>query len=300
MSMVMRSRSRGIAFIVVVWVLALLAVLLVGFSVIARTEALQARHLAESTRARYMAEVGISRAIWELRNPDPMTRWASDGRAYDFEFEGAKINVGVQDESGKIDINAVDGPVFQRFLVAQGVDEQFAQQIADAMLDWRDADDLTQPMGAEDVDYEREGYPYGAADNGFQTVGELQQVMGMDYELFRRLEPDLTIWGGSAIPSAGSASAAVLMSFPGMNPQMAEQLIAMRSQIPPGDPAGAALTLPDGTPLLTSGGGVTYTVRSKATLPNGAWTQVDATIRLGGAAGARAYTILQWREGSAG
>jgi hypothetical protein len=35
-------------------------------------------------------------------------------------------------------------------------------------------------------------------------------------------------------------------------------------------------------------------------LPNGAWTQVDATIRLGGAAGARAYTILQWREGSAG
>ena len=40
--MVMRSRSRGIAFIVVVWVLALLAVLLAGFSVIARTEALQA------------------------------------------------------------------------------------------------------------------------------------------------------------------------------------------------------------------------------------------------------------------
>jgi len=52
--------------------------------------------------------------------------------------------------------------------------------------------------------------------------------------------------------------------------------------------------------MLTAGGGVTYTVRSKATLPNGAWTQVDATIRLGGAAGARAYTILQWREGSAG
>ena len=75
------------------------AVLLAGFAVIARTEALQARHLAESTRARYMAEGAISRAIWELRNPDPLTRWASDGRGYDFEFEGAKINVAVQDES---------------------------------------------------------------------------------------------------------------------------------------------------------------------------------------------------------
>lgn len=295
-----RSQSRGIAFIVVVWVLALLAVLLAGFAVIARTEALQARHLAESTRARYMAEVGISRAIWELRNADPLTRWVSDGRTYDFEFEGAKIQVGIQDEAGKIDLNAVDGPVFQRFLVAHGVEEQHAQQIADALVDWRDADDLTQPMGAEDADYEREGFPYGAADNGFQTVGDLQQVMGMDYDLFRKLEPDLTIWGGNAIPSAGSASSAVLMSFPGVTQQIAEQLVTLRSGMRPEDPASATLMLPDGTPLLTAGGGVTYTVRSKATLSNGVWTQVDATLRLGGAAGARAYTILQWREGSAG
>ncbi len=296
----MRRGQSGIAFIVVIWVLLLLAVLLAGFSVIARTEALQARHLAESTRARYMAEVGISRSVWELRNPDPLTRWAGDGRAYEFEFEGSKISVGIQDESGKIDINAVDGQFLQRFLEASGVEVQAAQQIADAVLDWRDADDLTQPMGAEDSDYEREDYPYGAADTGFQTVGELQQVMGMDYELFRKLEPDLTIWGGMSMPSAGSASLAVLLSFPGMTPEVAQQLIAMRSQIQPGDPAGASLLLPDGSPLLTGGGGVTYTVRSKATLPNGAWTQVDATIRLGGAAGARAYTILQWREGSAG
>ncbi len=293
-------RQRGIAFIVVIWVLLLLAVLLAGFAVIARTEGLQARHLADSTRARYMAEAGISRAVWELRNPDPLTRWAGDGRAYAFEFEGAKISVEIQDESGKIDLNAVDGQVLQRFFASAGLDQDLAQQISDAVLDWRDADDLTQPMGAEDADYEREDYPYGAADAGFQTVGELQQVMGMDYELFRKLEPDLTIWGGSSVPGAGAASRNVLMSFPGMTPELADQLIAMRSQVQPGDPAGATLTLPDGTPLLTGGGGVTYTVRSKATLPNGAWTQVDATIRLGGAAGARAYTILQWREGSAG
>ncbi len=296
----MRKRQSGIAFVVVIWVLLLLAVLLAGFAVISRTEALQARHLAESTRARYMAEAGISRAVWELRNADPLTRWASDGRPYDFEFEGAKISVGIQDESGKLDINAANGEVMKRFFASAGVDERLAQQISDAVLDWRDADDLTQPMGAEDADYEREDYPYGAADTGFLTVGELQQVMGMDYELYRRLEPDLTIWGGTDTPNAGSASRAVLASFPNMTPELADQLIALRQQLQPGDPAAAGLTLPDGTPLLSGGGGVTYTVRSKATLPNGAWTEVNATIRLGGAAGARAYTILQWREGSAG
>ena len=203
-----RRKQSGIAFVVVIWVLLLLAVLLAGFAVIARTEALQARHLAESTRARYMAEVGISRAVWEMRNPDPLTRWVGDGRNYDFEFEGAKISVGIQDESGKLDLNAAGGEVLMRYFASLGLDSQSAQQIADAVLDWRDADDLTQPMGAEDADYEREDYPYGAADTGFVTVGELQQVMGMDYELFRRMEPDLTIWGGSDTPSAGSASRA--------------------------------------------------------------------------------------------
>lgn len=296
----MRHSVRGVAFIIVMWVMVLLTVLLAGFAVIARTEGLQARHLVESTRARYLAEAGVSRAVWEMHNADPMTRWVSDGRGYDVEFEGAKISVSIQDETGKIDLNAVDAPVLQRYLQGMGIDEQRAQRIADSVLDWRDTDDLTQPMGAEDADYESEGYSYGAADNGFQTIGELQQVMGMDYELYRRVEPDLTIWGGLSQPNAGSASMAVLQSFPNMTPQMAEQLIAMRSQMRPGDPAAASLTLPDGTPLLTSGGGVTYTVRSKAVLKNGTWTQVDATIRLGGAAGARAYTILQWREGSAG
>ena len=71
--------QSGIAFVIVIWVMVLLAVLLSGFVIVARSEALQARFLFDSAQARYAAEAGVSRSIWELRNADPLTMWVPDG-----------------------------------------------------------------------------------------------------------------------------------------------------------------------------------------------------------------------------
>ena len=49
---------------------------------------------------------------------------------------------------------------------------------------------------------------------------------------------------------------------------------------------------------MARGRGVTYSIVAKATLPNGIWDQVDATIRLGANSNGRPYTILRWREGT--
>jgi general secretion pathway protein K len=294
-----RQRVRGIAFIVVIWVMVLLAVLLSGFVVVARTEALQSRFLFDSAQARYAAEAGISRATWELRNTDPLTMWVPDGRQYEFEFEGAKVQIEVQDESGKIDINASGLNTLTMMFKAAGVEQFEADKLAAAVVDWRDVDDLLTLNGAEDNDYESAGLPYGAADAPFTTIGELQQVLGMDYELYAKLQNEITIYGGLDRPNAAFASELGLQTIEGIDPAMALQLLQMRRQFRPGDPAGAGAMLPDGTPLLAQGSTGTYTLRSKATMPNGTWTLVDATIRLGGAPGARAYSILRWREGSA-
>ena len=81
----------------VLWVVALLAVLLGSFVVVARTENLQSRHLFDSARARYAAEAGLSRAVYELLRSDPLTRWVPDGRAYEVEFEGTKLRLEIED-----------------------------------------------------------------------------------------------------------------------------------------------------------------------------------------------------------
>ena len=291
------ARARGIALVLVLWVIALLVIVLGGFVVLARTENLQTRHLFDSARARYAAEAGLALAALELRRANPELRWVPDGRRYAFDFEGAKIEIEITDESGKVDINGADELILAALFRTVGVDEQRATQLADAVLDFRDPDDLVRANGAEDPEYDAAGLGYYPANRNFGTVEELHQVLGMDYDLYRLMEPHVTVYARTNRPNPAFASATVLQALPGITPDVAAALVDLRRQVPPGQ-AAEPLVLPDGTPLVPAGGGVTYTLRSKATLPNGAWTVLDATIRLGGAPGGRAFSILRWRPGS--
>ena len=295
------AHARGVAFVLVLWVIAMLSILLGSFSLIARTENLQARHLFDTTQARYAAEAGLNLAVYELRKSDPAARWVGDGRPYTFGYGDAEIEVRITDDSGKIDINAADESMLANLFTARGVPLDKAQALADAVLDWRDPDDLARPNGAEIAEYKAAGLPYGPKNAPFDTVSELQQVFGMDYALYEQLEPSLTIYSGRAAPNAAFASAETLAAmYPDASPEQLQQLIQQRQAMAPGDPAAAGVLLPDGTPLVAGGGGLTYSVKSRATLSNGASTTLDATIRMGGINTAgRPYVILRWRDGEA-
>lgn len=290
-------RERGAAFVLVLWLLALLTILLGSFALISRTEALQARHLFDTTAARYAAEAGINRVVYQMAIPDPQLRWVPDGRAYEVEFEQAQLVIRVTDESGLIDLNAADTLTLSNLLVAHGLDQGQADAIADAILDWRDTDDLLSPNGAEDPDYEAAGYDYGAKDAPFDTVSELQQVMGVTAELYERLAPAFTIYSGQPTPNVAFAPFEVLRAFIGMNDELARQLIEARHAWDPASGAPPPM-MPDGTPLMAQGGSGTYSIAARATLPNGAWTELHATVRLGGAGvSGLAYTVLRWQDG---
>lgn len=291
-------RVRGIAFVLVLWVIAMLAILLGSFSLVARTENLQSRHLFDTTQARYAAEAGLNLAVFELRKADPLERWVADGRPYTFQYDDAEIEVRITDDSGKIDINAASPELLTNLFTARGVELEQAQALASAIMDWRDPDDVPQLNGAEIAEYKAAGLSYGPKNAPFDTVSELQQVLGMNYALFEKVEPALTIYSGRSTPSAAFADAGTLAAmYPDVPPEQLEELIRQRQQTLPGDP-GAGLTLPDGTPLVAGGGGLTYSVKSRAKLPNGASTTLDATIRMGGInAAGRPYVILRWRDG---
>jgi len=292
----MPAPQRGAALILVIWVIAFMGVLLGSFSLIARTENLQARHLFDATTARYAAEAGLERAVFELRSNDPAQRWVGDGRPYEFDFDVAHVRVELLDESGKIDINTSEEGLLQSLFVSVGVDPTRAVDLADALQDFRDPDDIPHPHGAEADVYKLQGLAYGPRNQPFTSVAEVQQVLGMNYELYRKIEPAITIYAATPKPNAAFAPLEVLMTFPGMTPELAQQIIAARQQMQPGQPA-PPLTLPDGTPIVVNGGGTTYTIKSRATLANGASAVLDASIRLGGvAAGGRPYAVLRWRD----
>lgn len=315
------ARARGIAFVLVLWVIAMLAILLGSFSLVARTENLQARHLFDTTQARYAAEAGLNLAVYELRKADPADRWIGDGRPYTFNYGDAEIEVQITDESGKIDLNSACGNSMQNvgtpagpggaamglgilinlFTSRGGLPLEQAESLVAAISDWCDGDDLAQPNGAEIADYKAEGLSYGPTNMPFQTVSELQQVLGMNYDLFSKVEPALTIYSGRAEPNAAFADAQTLAAmYQDIPLEQLQALVQQRQMMAPGDLAGSGLELPGGVPLMAGSGGLTYSVKSRAKLPNGASTTLDATIRMGGVgAGGRPYSILRWRDGEA-
>src|SRR5438445_8355297 len=141
--------NRGVALILVMWVIALMAVLLGSFALIARTENLESRHMFDTTSARYDAIAGVELALAQLRNPDPMQRWVADGRPYEFPYEGATVKVEITNESGKIDLNVADSVTLMALFQSIGLDLGAAEALSDAIQDWRDADQQVRPHGAE-------------------------------------------------------------------------------------------------------------------------------------------------------
>ncbi len=290
-------RQRGVALIIVIWLMALLIILLGAFALMARTEGLQARHHYDAAVARHAAAAGINEAAYFLAQVDPAQKWIPDGRAYEFSFEEAQIKVEITDESGLVDINAADMGFLAELFVTLGVEVDEAAALAAAIQDWRDADDLVSPEGAELPEYEAAGLDYGPADAPFSLVSELLQVLGMTPALYERLRPLCTIYSGRPRPDLAYAPPEVVQAMPDMTAEMAQQIVEMRRMWDPNSGAPPPM-LPDGTALMAQSGTGTYTVKSRATLPNGAWTQLDATIRMGGGlASGLAYTVLRWQDG---
>ena len=205
---------RGAALLLVMWLIALLASLIGAFALTARIERLQERVLSRGAVAGQAARAGLEMALVKVDDQDPRRRWIPDGRVYHWAYAGIPVDVSMVDEQGKIDINAADPTLLSALFQAVGVPQDKATRVASAMVDWRDADSLTQPQGgAEDPDYASAGLPYGAKDAPFETVAEMEQVLGMTPAIYRLAAPYLTVFTGNGTPDVAFAAAPVLTAM---------------------------------------------------------------------------------------
>jgi len=278
--------ARGAALLLVMWLVALMASLIGAFALSARIERLQERVLTRGAIAGGAARAGLEWALVRVGDSDVRRRWVPDGRLYHWQYEDIPVDVSIVDEQGKIDINAADQPLLSAFFRAIGVPADKAGAIAGAMIDWRDADPLTQPQGgAEDPEYASAGLPYGAKDAPFETVAEIEQVLGVTPAIYKLAAPYLTVFTGSGTPDASVAQAPVLTAM-GLD---AKALVAARE-------AQQAATATGG---LIGGGSGTYSIRSVARLREGRTATIAGVVRMGGnGAPGSAYTALDWEEGT--
>lgn len=280
-------RQAGAALLLVLWLIALLTALVGVFALTARVEALQAKSLSGGLQAREIARAGVEYALLRTTHVDPATRWVPDGRTYRWYFAGANLEIAVVDETGKVDLNQAPTPLLASLMLALGLPRGQAERLAANILDWRDGDSLTQVGGgAEDRDYAAAGLPYGAKDAAFESVAEVEQVLGMSPEIFARLEPHVTLSSGRAQPDISYAQAPVLLAM-GLDPAL--QATQRAGTQAPGGPVT----------FVASGSG-TYSISSRARLADGRQAALRAVVRAGpGAVPGSAYTVLGWQEGIA-
>ncbi len=289
------SPQSGIALIMVLWILLLVTISTGAYTLMARMDVLEAHTLLWGTRARMAAEAGLNLAVLALRDPDEFTRWIPDGRPYELRFQDVILEIKVTDERGKLDINAVDESALQQLFFNNGLDDDQATHLAAAVKDWNDSDELERPNGAEEETYQALGLSVGPGNRSFIMVEELLQVLGMSWELFREIEPGLTVFSAVGAPDPAYAPVEALLALPDMTRDEALNFVAQRHSQDAASGLGTAL--PNGQIAMARGRGLTYSIEAKATLPNGVWDQVEATIRLGGSPDGRPFRILRWREG---
>lgn len=288
-------RQKGVALVLVLWVLLLVTISTGAYTLTARMDQLEAHTVLSGTQARLGAEAGLNLAVLSLRDPDELSRMIPDGRSYFTRFEGMEIEVQVTDERGKLNINAADEEILINLFTANGVDAMDAQQLAAAVADWMDSDEIERADGAELPTYESAGLTIGPANRKFVMVEELLQVIGMSWELYRRMAPALTVYSDSSEPDPAYAPLEALMALPDMNEEDARNFVQERHSQE--SLTGMEMALPNGEVAMAQGRGLTYSIHAKATMPNGIWDQIEATIRLGGSSDGRPYRVLRWREG---
>ena len=272
------SRSRGAALLLVMWLVLLLSGLVASYAMSARIESLQGNGAARGVVAGEAARAGVEYAVSRLMEQDPKQRWAADGRGYPLSFGPTKVMIEVRDEAAKIDLNAAAPALLSGLFEELGEPRERAQRLAGAIVDWRDNDNLSQAVGgAEDPAYASAGLAWGAKDAPFDSVAELEQVLGMRPALYAAAAPHLTMYSGNATPDANIADGIVLAAM-GLEPRMA-----------PIDP--------DAPPA--SAGSGTYSIDSRARLPDGRSAHLSVVLRMGGnALPGSTYTPLRWQAGS--
>lgn len=264
----MRQRQDGVALVLVLWVITLLTVIAGNFAYSMRGEAQIARNLLGTAQAQARADAGVQLAWFELLKPaSDSLRWQGNGLVHEIVQDGVVLRITILDESGKIDINAAPEGLLRSLFKSAGLDDQASAALSDAVLDWRSPGDLRRLNGAKEQDYRAAGKNYGPPNAPFETVDELQRVLGMSPALYRQVAPALTIYSLQAGINTSVAPREALLAIPGANPGMVEQFLAQRQQaLANGQPVPAFA----GAGTFSSGSSSrTYLVRSEASLPDG-------------------------------
>jgi len=274
----MNHRQQGVALVLVLWVVVLLTVIAGAMAVTQRAGVSMVGNTMQERQGRALAAAGIQYMTLQLGQrgkPVEEQAYPVDGQLHPWQFAGRTIWIGAMSDTGRINLNMADEQLLAGVLLAAGLDQEQAERIRDAILDWRDKDTEHHLAGAEDDAYQSEGRPVGARDDIFQSVEELQQVLGVTPALYKQLAPWLTVHSKQRTVNPAFSSADMLRAIPGIDPADVETYLAIRRQALD---QGLSVPMPEGSfaQYLSNSVGPVFRVFAEVDMESG--TKVEAEV----------------------
>lgn len=271
----MPHRQDGMALVLVLWLVVLLSVMAAGHSRNVHTDTTLASRQLQSAKARALAEAGINHVILEMLAADPDRALPTDGSLFRVHIGEDEIMIAVRDATGFVDLNAATPGLIDAALEACNVNDTARRELVDAILDWRDKDDLSHLNGVEDDDYVAAGVAWTSRDGAFQSIDELRYLPGMSQALYDRLAPYVTVFSGRGGLNLEYAPPALVAALTGAEIPAVEAGDAGDS---PGAPRNG-----------------TFHVYASASGSSGAIAAIEAVVQISRTSKAP-FTILDWRE----
>jgi general secretion pathway protein K len=211
-----RTRA-GFALLAVIWGVGIISLLVVSFMTTGRLRLQTAHNIASATQANYIADGVINLATLTLlaqKNANaglPQNVPIHAGEPRYCVFEGAAIAVAVEDEAGKVDLNAASPELLELTLVGLGVEARAAKSVVQSILAYRAPPGLLGRQATAPPSDK----PFGPKQAPFETVLELDQVDGVTPPLFHELVQLATTYSRNAGVDARASPPALFAALAG-------------------------------------------------------------------------------------
>lgn len=289
-----RRSDAGFVLVLVLWVLAILAILAAGIAVTSRSAVEIARNRMALAHARAAADAGTYLAIDHLLDPDASGRWRADGTMRTLHFDGCLVTVLITDEGGKIDLNQASGDFIDNLLAELGIPNR--TQILARILARRQSFPAATAsaagrlfLGADQRVFDRNLLP-------FATVSDLRLFTPLSRAAYDRIRPYVTVYSESPTVDPRTAPRAVLLAVPNVSPQDVAFLMTARAE-------GRSSDLPElsGAERYVATREIrAVTIVARAATPSGAVFTRDVVVILSPTTPSQPYTIEQWGQALAG
>jgi general secretion pathway protein K len=230
--------QRGMALLVVLWIVASAALLVSAFNAIARSGASFVASEVQLSKSEALLDAGVEIAASQLLGEKENRVWLPDGRPHTVELDGASLTISVTDPNGLVDLNQADGELLLSLLRSFAASEAEAIKVRDAVLEIRgeEADDsakkpkpttaskakppapkaaTAKPMAAEAATGEESDKP-AKRSSAFVDADQLRYLRGMTLKLYRAVVPYMTVYSTDGRINLVTAPNAVLASIPNL------------------------------------------------------------------------------------